>query len=125
GPRSRARTIRSRSAAPTHQAPHGLGAVDDVAFVSLGQSTKRFGVCFHFSGFACGKVGLDGVYDRLMQAAMIFFGGEAQFVFELWREAQCHCHTNMVAKSTTLVPVQPALSAPSSRTACGGHRHQE
>lgn len=87
--------------------PRGIGAIDDIArihrFPCLGESPERLGIGLDLRGLAAGKVNLNGVHDRLMHAAVIFFGRDAEFSVQLNWKTQCHSHTRMVSKPINMV----------------------
>ena len=60
----------------------GFGSIHDITgpdgLTCLGESAQRFWIGLDLLGFAQGKVGLDGVGDFLLHAAVVFHGSGTQ-----------------------------------------------
>ena len=74
--RSRTRRDPSRDAVVLDEVADGFGSIHDITgtdgLMCFGESAQRFWIGLDLLGFAQGKVGLDGVGDFLLHAAVVF-----------------------------------------------------
>ena len=116
GLQSRACRDRSRGAVVLDEGARGFGSEDDITstdgLTGLDKSAQSFGVGLDLLGFAQGKVGLDGVDNFLLHAAVVLRGGRTQGRVEIGWESQGHrrYHDGIRMHHYGEVPVEDPLA---------------